>query len=129
MIIERNIKINKINYLLGIEINYKDNGSLCKKDGSYFDLGDLSLMIEYVEKNYNKSVLYDKNITFMNNVIYLYNQFPFLNYIKEVTYTKENKISKIMYISKQEILNYIKKNNIKLDKFNENTCICPLLYK
>lgn len=111
MIIERNIKINKINYLLGIEINYKDNGSLCKKDGSYFDLGDLSLMIEYVEKNYNKSVLYDKNITFMNNIIYLYNQFPFLNYIK------------------QEILNYIKKNNIKLDKFNENTCICPLLYK
>lgn len=93
MIIERNIKINKINYLLGIEINYKDNGS------------------------------------FMNNIIYLYNQFPFLNYIKEITYTKENKISEIMYISKQEILNYIKKNNIKLDKFNENTCICPLLYK
>ena len=130
MVIERKIKINDKNYFLGIEIKYNNKGIVEKKDGSYFDFGDLTLMIEYVETNYQKELIYDKTISYMNDIIYLYEYFPFISYIKDISYSKkDNSIYQISCIDKQEIIDYIKLMKIEINRWDKNKCICPLLYK
>lgn len=86
MLIEREIKINNVDYFLGFNVKYNELGKLVKIDGSYFDLGDLSIMIEYLKKNYNYSEKYDKYSSYMNDIIYLFDSFPFLKYIKDISY-------------------------------------------
>jgi len=130
MIIERRIKINDSNYLLGVKLKYNNKGHLVRDDGSYFDLGDFNLMIEYVEKHYQKGLIYDKSTIYMNDIIYLYDRFPYVSYIKDITYSKQdNSIYQIGHIDKQEILDYIKIKNIEINRWDKTKCICPLLYK
>lgn len=130
MVIEKRIKLKNDIYLLGIEVKYKNNGSLVKKDDTYFDSGDFGLLIAYVEDNYQDDMVHDNNIYYMNDIIYLYDCFPFITYIKNVVYSQNNnQILETTYIEKSEIENYIKENNIKIGKFNGQKSICPLLYK
>lgn len=130
MVIERKIRINNNHYFLGIELKYDDQGKIVRFDNGYFDFGDLSLMIEYVENNYDKSLVYDSNVIYMNDVIYLYDYFPFINYIKDISYDKrDNTIRQIGIIKRQEILAYIKNKNIEINRWDKTKCICPLLYK
>ena len=128
MIFEKRIRIKNINYYLGIELRYNERKTLTKMDSSYFDIGDLSKMIEFFEKESIECV-YDKNIPYMNDIIYLYDRFPFIKYIKDVTYDNEGKIVESNCINKEEIMNYIKCNNIELNRWNKGNCPCPMLYQ
>ncbi len=129
MIIEKRIKINKIDYYIGIDLKYGDNKRLQKKDGSYFDCGDLSYLIENIESNFKENCDYDKDIGYMNDVIYIYDRFSFLSYIKSISYSKDNQIIEMDIIYKDEIDSYVKKNNIVVGKFNGNESVCPMLFK
>lgn len=130
MLIERKIKINDNNYMLGIDLKYNTKGIIVKNDDSYFDFGDFSLMIEYAEANYRKELIYDKTISYMNDIIYLYDYFPFISYIKDISYSrKDNSINQIGCIYKQEIIDYINIKKIKINRWDKSKCVCPLLYK
>ena len=131
MLIESRLRINARNYFLGIELKYNKNGALIKSDNSYFDMGDLGVMIDFFETELKKEGIkdvYDNRIAYMNDVIYLYDRFPFLKYIKDVSYDKEGKITQIGYIDRDEIIDYINSNRIELNKWDKNNCICPMLY-
>ena len=131
MLIESRLRINDRNYFLGIELKYNQNGALIKSDNSYFDMGDLGVMIDFFETELKKEGIkdvYDNRIAYMNDVIYLYDRFPFLKYIKDVSYDKEGKITQIGYIDRDEIIDYINSNRIELNKWDKNNCICPMLY-
>ena len=129
MIIERKIKINNNNYLLGIKLKYNQNKHLTKMDNSYFDLGDLSIMIAYFEKQKINKNEYDSEISYMNDIIYLYDRFLFIEYKKNISYDKDNKIKEITIIDKDEILEYISNHHISINKWNKDNCICPMIYK
>ncbi len=127
MIFERRIRINERDYYLGIELKY-DNKLLVKSDGSYFDMGDFNIMIDYVEKSYeeeSKKLIYDKENPAMNNTIYLYDRFPFICYIKESLYGGAG----IITMDKDEIINYINTNKIQINRWDKKSCRCPLLYE
>lgn len=132
MTIERKIKINNRDYFLGIELKYNANNMLRKFNDGYFDMGDLSIMIEEVQSNYlkeSKTVIYDKSNSYMNDIIYLYDRFPFISYIREILYNDEGEISFISIINNDEITSYIKTNNIQLNRWDKDKCRCPLLYE
>ena len=128
MKIERKIEINNIDYFLGFKVKYSNNGILTKFDGSYFDCGDLSILIDFFQNNYDINNKYDKNVSYMNDIIYLYDRFPFLDYIKDICYDKQGKISQIGYIYREEIMDYINLNKIELNKWDKDSCICPMMY-
>lgn len=128
MKIEKRISLNNNIYYVVIDVEYKFDGvitRLCLKNykDDYFDSGDFSCLIEKIEKNYsNDKVLeYDNKIGFMADILYIYDRIPFLTGIKEVY------INSTCYILKEEIDNYIKAHNIKLESnnyfklFNEET--------
>lgn len=132
MVIERRIRINNRNYFLGIELKYGNGKILSKLNGNYFDMGDLTIMIDTIEKSYkkeSKEMIYDKEISYMNDVIYLYDRFPFISYIKDISYSEDKSISNIGCINKKEITDYIEENNIKINRWDKSNCYCPLLYK
>lgn len=85
-------------------------------------------MISYVESNYDSNCIYDKKVYYMNDIIYLYDRFPFIDYIKDITYDSNNQITQIGIINKEEIIDYIKTNNIRIGMFDGKKSICPLLY-
>ena len=132
MVIERRIKINNRDFYLGVELKYGKDKLLTKSDGSSFDMGDLSIMIDWVEKEYkkeSKEIIYDKDITYMNDIIYLYDRFPFISYIKDISYGKDGNIAFLGCISKNEIINYINANKIGINRWDKKNCRCPLLYE
>ena len=129
MVIEKRIKIKDVNYLLGIEVKYDKSGILVKKDNTYFDVGDFNKVISWVESNYDSDCIYDKKVYYMNDIIYLYDRFPFIDYIKDITYDSNNQITQIGTINKEEIIDYIKANNIRIGMFDGKKSICHILYK
>lgn len=123
MYIEKLIKLRDINYYIRIDVEYqrneKNNGIPNLKLGNYkndyYDGGDFSLLLEEIEKNYTfeKAKAYDENISYMADVIYLYDRIPFLSGIRdEYISNKDNIPYSLSYITKEEIENYIKENNI-----------------
>ena len=132
MTFERKIRINNRDFFLGIELKYIKDKNLIQANGNNFDMGDLSIMIQDVESNYqkeSKEIIYDKEIPYMNDVIYLYDRFPFVSYIKDILYNDDGKITYLGCIKKDEIVDYIEANKIKIDRWDKSTCRCPLLYK
>lgn len=132
MTFERKIRINNRDFFLGIELKYIKDKKLIQANGNNFDMGDLSIMIQDVESNYqkeSKEIIYDKEIPYMNDVIYLYDRFPFVSYIKDILYNDDGKITYLGCINKDEIVDYIEANKIKIDRWDKSTCRCPLLYK
>ena len=135
MKIEKRIKLNNNTYYIVVDVEYKFDGKitrLCLKNykDDYYDSGDLTTLIEKIEKNYSviKLLEYDTGINFMDDVIYIYDRVPFLTGIKEVYInSKYNIPNSICYISKEEIDNYIKEHNLNLEPnnnfklFNEET--------
>ena len=131
MTIERKILINDKYYYLGIELKYGKNNILTKADGSYFDMGDLSIMIDDVESKHekeSKKLLYDESISYMNDILYLYDRFPFVSYIKNISYNSKGEIVLIGCITKDDIIDYIKTNQVEMNRWDKNNCRCPLLY-
>ena len=65
MTFERKIRINNRDFFLGIELKYIKDKNLIQANGNNFDMGDLSIMIQDVESNYqkeSKEIIYDKEI-------------------------------------------------------------------
>ena len=132
MTFERKIRINNRDFFLGIELKYIKDKNLIQANGNNFDMGDLSIMIQDVELNYqkeSKEIIYDKEIPYMNDIVYLYDRFPFVSYIKDILYNDDGKITYLGCINKDEIVDYIEANKIKIDRWDKSTCRCPLLYK
>lgn len=129
MTIEKRIKIDDRYFFLGIELKYDDNGFDVKKDGSYFDMGDLGILIHDFEDSYDKSIVYDKKVAYMNDIIYLYDRFPFISYIKYMVFDDEGRTAYSDYINKSEIDEYINKHNIELNRWDKDNCRCPLMYE
>lgn len=131
MTFERKIKINNRDYFLGVELKYIKDKVLIQSNGNHFDMGDLSIMIQDVESNYkneSKEIIYDKDIPYMNDIIYLYDRFPFVSYIKDILYNDDGKITYLGCINKEEIVEYIRVNKIKINRWDKSSCRCPLLY-
>ena len=128
---ERKIRIDNRDFFLGVELKYiKDK--LIQTNGNNFDMGDLSIMIQEVESNYekeSKEMIYDEVIAYMNDIIYLYDRFPFVSYIKDILYNDAGKITYLGCINKDEIVEYIKANKIKINRWDKAHCPCPLLYE
>ena len=79
-----------------MELKYTKDKVLDKADGTPFDMGDLSIMIDMFEKDFeknSKNITYDTYIPYMNEVIYLYDRFPFISYIKDVSYGRDGNIT------------------------------------
>lgn len=128
MILEKNIKLKNMEYVIGIELKYRDDGFLSKMDGSYFDNGDFGYLIKELEKRYRTNEYY-KIVTFINDVTFIYDCIPFISYVKNVFYDQEGHLSSGLKITKDEILELIKKYNISLGLFDGKNSISPLLYK
>ena len=132
MTLERKIRINNRDYFLGIELKYVNNKTLIQTNGNNFDMGDLSILIQDVESNYDiesKEIIYDKDISYMNDIIYLYDRFNFVSYIKDITYNDAGRVTCMGFISKDEIVDYIKSNNIEINRWDKSSCRCPLLFE
>lgn len=128
MVFERRILINNTDYYVGIELKYDNKGMLKKMDDSYFDMGDLSILIKEIEEKYDKNITYYEHVPYLNDIFYIYNHFPFLLYIKDISYTSDNKIHSIGIINKEEILMYIDKLNVKMKEFDGKNSVSPLLF-
>lgn len=135
MKIDKRISLNNNIYYVVVDVEYKFDGNITRlclmnyKD-DYYDSGDLTALIEKIEKSYSndKALKYDSQIGFMADVLYIYDRIPFLTGIKDVYInSKDNIMNSICYISKEEIDNYIKEHNIKIETntefklFNEET--------
>lgn len=128
MQISKKIKINNNDYYIIVDLEYKKDQNnfpmLCLKNykDDYWDGGDCSILIEEVEKNYTteKAKRYDKYIGFMSDVLYIYDRIPFVSGIKDIYISKNDTIPYSEgYISKEEIENYIKEFNVKMN-YNPN---------
>ena len=127
MQILKRIKLNNNIYYIIVDLKYKKanwNSILCLKNykDEYWDGGDCSNLIKEVEKNYTqeKAKQYDKNISFMADVLYIYDRIPFISGIKDIYISKNDNLPySECYISKEEIDNYIKQFNIKMNS-NKN---------
>ena len=125
MKIEKRINLNSNIYYVMVDVEYKTNEhgftKLCLKNykDDYYDEGDLSILIEKIEKNYRYEIAkkYEENIAFMADILYIYDRIPFLSGIKEIYINKNDSMpNSISYISKEEIEKYINENKIEIKK-------------
>ena len=124
MIINRKIKLDNNYYYIRIDCVYKrinNINRLCLTNYSEenFDCGDLSVLIEKVENNYNCNEVeseYGNEIRFLSDCLYIYNNIPFVSGIGDYYISsKDNVVSSASYISKEELNNYIKENSINFN--------------
>ena len=126
MKIEKRVKLNDNYYFVSVDVSYElDNNGITKLilnnyPDKYFDNGDLSNLINKVEKNYDLSTIasYEPNIGFMADVLYLYDKIPFICEVKDVYYSKDGFPLSTCVISKIEIDNYIHEHNIIMNNSN-----------
>ena len=123
MLIEKRIKLKTNYYYVVVEVEYVKHKegfmSLQFKNGKGYDGGDFSRLLERCSKSYTykKAREYDGDIGFMGDVMYLYDRIPFLKGIKDVYIGDNDNIpSSVGYISKEEIDDYIKDNNVKMNR-------------
>ncbi len=127
MIIEKRIDLGNTTYYVEVEVEYKKKHNtlaLCFKNykDDYYDGGDLSILLEKLARNYSPEVLekYNTGIWFLDDALYLYEHIPFLSGIRDVYQSKEDTFpSAVGYISRLELDEIIKNNNIKI-KNNPN---------
>ena len=129
MEILKKINLNNNIYYIIVEVEYRKHENdfpvlvLKNYKDNYWDSGDCSRLIERVEEaySYDKVKEYDKTISYMADILYIYDKIHFIKGIKEVCNTSES------YIFKEEIDNYIKLFNIKMNNnlnfklYDENT--------
>ena len=112
MIIKRKLRLLNTEYFVNIECIYKSN-KLCLKNykDDYFDSGDLSILINKIEDNYNYEDLssrYNFDIKFLVDIIYIYECIPFISGIGDES------INSSSYMDISELEECIKSNNICL---------------
>ena len=123
MTIEKRVTLHNNIYYIVIDVEYKKKDnilSLCLTNNTedYYDGGDLTNLIEKVEKNYTreKAQKYQKDVGFLQDVFYIYDRIPILSGIKDI-YQKKGEFLPYSqgYISKKELDNLKKENNINMN--------------
>jgi len=123
MLIKRRIKLDDRYFYICCECEYN------KKDGyialelknykdKYYDDGDISILIEKIEKNYNKYTYkkYDDSKWLMTDCLYIYDYVPFISGIEDCRVSStDGSIVSSSYLTKEELDEYIKINNIKMN--------------
>ena len=123
MLINRRIKLGDRNFYISCECEYN------KKDGyialelknykdKYYDDGDLSILIEKIEKNYKDSThkKYDSVRWLMTDCLYIYDYVPFISGIEDCRVSStDGSIVSSSYLTKEELDEYIKNNNIQMN--------------
>lgn len=123
MYIKRKIKLGDNYFYFRFECEYNKS-----KDGyyylelknykdKYYDGGDISILIEKIENNYNKSTYkkYDDVRWFMTDCLYIYDNIPFISGVGDYIPSTDGVISLVSYITKEELDEYIKNNNITMN--------------
>ena len=125
MLIEKRVKLKNNFYYVVVDVEYKIDKHgftmLYFKDGKPYDGGDFTRLIERCAKTYTyrKAHEYDDDIGLMADVMFLYDRIPFLVGIKDVYVSEDDQIPYSMgYITKEEIEQYIKEHNVKMNKNN-----------
>ena len=120
MVITNRVKLGTTEYYVSCDCVYKKkNGHiyLCLRNyaNDYYDGGYLSLLLRSMEEEYDAGNvrLYDSNIGFLDDALYIYDNIPFVAGIGDTYYLSDsNKLNSVSYITKEELDDYIKENNI-----------------
>lgn len=120
MVIKSRVKLGTTEYYVSCDCVYKKkNGHiyLCLRNyaNDYYDGGDLHTLLEEMGKEYDagNAKQYDSTTGFLNDALYIYDNVPFICGITSVFFIENSgKISSSSYISKEELDDYIKENNI-----------------
>ena len=122
MILNRRIKLGTNIYYIKYECSYKYKNNinvLYLNNNNSYDGGNLSILINEVEKRYDKNIVKDKykiDIPFLIDVLYIYEYIPFIKGIGDISIDKnDNSINEVSYISKEELDSIIKDNNILIE--------------
>jgi hypothetical protein len=127
MLINRRIKLGDRNFYISCECEYN------KKDGyialelknykdKYYDDGDLSILIEKIENNYDDSTYkkYDTEKWLVSDCLYIYDNIPFISGVGDYRVSPvDGNIVSTTYISKEELDEFIKNNNIEMNDKNK----------
>ncbi len=127
MLINRRIKLGDRNFYINCECEYN------KKDGyialelknykdKYYDDGDLSILIEKIENNYDDSTYkkYDTEKWLVSDCLYIYDNIPFISGVGDYKVSPvDGNIVSTTYISKEELDEFIKNNNIEMNDKNK----------
>ena len=127
MLINRRIKLGDRNFYISCECEYN------KKDGyialelknykdKYYDDGDLSILIEKIENNYDDSTYkkYDTEKWLVSDCLYIYDNIPFISGVGDYKVSPvDGNIVSTTYISKEELDEFIKNNNIEMNDKNK----------
>ena len=124
MEIIKRIKLGNNDYYIKCNCEYKKENDIVRlklknyKD-DYFDGGDLSKLIERIERQYSESIYskYGKDIYFLADCLYIYDNIPFIDGVGDI-YFIDGLIDSTSYISKEELDRYIYDNNIKMNNNN-----------
>ena len=126
MIINTRVRLGDSKYYISCNLEYKSvNGEtlLCLKDykDSYFDGGDLYNLIRKIESEYTFESYkkYFSNISFLGDCLYIYDNIPFISSVGNIGYSSDNTFNTSSSLSKEELDDFIKNNNIKM-KDNSN---------
>lgn len=126
MLIMKRIKLGNSNYYFECTCEYKKidgYNRLCLKNykDSYYDGGDISRLIKKIEEKYDKSIYtkYGNEITFLSDILYIYDNIPFIDGVGDLYITSDGIINSLSYMSREEIDEYIKNNNINMNN-NDN---------
>jgi len=122
MILNRRIKLGGNIYYIKYECSYKYENNLnilYLNNHDPYDGGNLSILINEVEKRYDKNLIKDKykmDIPFLFDVLYIYEYIPFIKGVGDISINKsDNSINELSYISKEELDSIIKDNNILIE--------------
>ena len=127
MLINRRIKLGDRNFYISCECEYN------KKDGyialelknykdKYYDDGDLSILIEKIENNYDDSTYkkYDTEKWLVSDCLYIYDNIPFISGVGDYKVSPvDGNIVSTTYISNVELDDFIKNNNIEMNDKNQ----------
>ena len=122
MISRRRIKLLDYNFFISFDCEYntkEDDVYLELKNhkDKYYDDGDITILIEKIEKNYNKNTYkkYSDRRWFLSDCLYIYDNIPIISGVGYYTISPvDGAITSTIHITKEELDEYIKSNNIKM---------------
>lgn len=130
MIINRRINLGGNIYFIKYECSYKCKNNiniLYLNNNNSYDGGNLSILINELEKRYDKKLVKDKykiDIPFLIDILYIYEYIPFIKGIGDISIGKnDNSVNELSYISKEELDSFINDNNILIDN-NSSFDLC-----
>ena len=123
MVIKKRIKLGNKNYYICLDCEYTKSKEgyigldLKNYRSKYFDSGDLSILIKTIEDNYDEFTynIYDKEKWFLSDCLYIYDNIPFISGVGDFyVSSSDGLIASLSYITKEELDEYIKENNVKM---------------